>query len=148
MRRFQVSVNGKQYVVEVEELANDTAGQDGARARPRAAAKPAPLRAAADAPAPAMRPAADPGSEALQTVQGEAEGQAIKAPLRGQILRVIVQPGDKVQRGQVLLTIEALKLENEIPSPVTGVVTGVFAQPGSMVEAGATLVTVLEQEGK
>lgn len=125
MRKFQVNVNGKQYIVEVEEL------EAGASSVPAATSAAAPTVAAA---APAAAPAAT----------GTAEGREVKAPLRGQILRVDVAVGDRVTRNQVLLTIEALKLENEIVSPVDGVVSGVFAAANTTAEVGDTLVTIKE----
>jgi biotin carboxyl carrier protein len=131
LKRYQVSVNGKQFVVEVQELAGNgqlsvvdlSDEQDGAQPAPPVAQE-APQTAIAD--------------------QGIADGVEVKAPLTGQVLRVLVKPGDEVTRGQVLLTIEALKLENEIVSPVAGVVTGVFAQEGTVANTGTVLVTVKE----
>lgn len=126
MKRYQVNVNGKQYVVEVQEFADNgqlSVPESRIGTQPTApTAQGAPKKASAD--------------------QGVAEGVEVKAPLTGQVLRVLVKPGDEVTRGQVLLTIEALKLENEIVSPVAGVVTGVFAQEGTVANTGAVLVTV------
>ena len=132
MRKFQVNVNGKQYVVEVEEMA---AGASNAT----------PVAAASTSPAAAPY-AATPASSASVNgaATGTAEGREVKAPLRGQILRVDVAVGDRVTRNQVLLTIEALKLENEIVSPVDGVVSGVFANANTTAEVGDTLVTIKE----
>lgn len=143
MRRYQVSVNGKQFVVQIEEMGEGPSERNGAKTASAASeAKPAPAVTDRSAPPPAAAATPAGPSELPET----AEGHVIKAPLRGQILRLAVKPGDEVKRGQVLLTIEALKLENEIVSPVTGVVTGVFTQPGAMVEAGTVLVTVTDKE--
>ncbi len=126
LKKFRVSVNGKEFVVEVEELAGSQAGQV-------AAAAESPVQSAAQpAPAPAYN-------------AGSAEGREIKAPLRGQTMRVEVQQGTRVNRGQLLLTIEALKLENEIVSPVGGTVTGIFTKPGALVETGDVLMTIKEE---
>ncbi|MGI6083453.1 MAG: biotin/lipoyl-containing protein [Limnochordia bacterium] len=129
MKRYQVSVNGKQFVVEVEELADDQ--QVSVSAAPQSS--------------PSVSPAAgQPAPQAAPVEQGVADGVEVNAPLTGKVLRVLVKPGDEVKTGDVLLTIEALKLENEIVSPVAGVVTGVFAQEGNVVETGKLLVTVKE----
>lgn len=131
MKKYQVSVNGKQYVVEVEELAEGAQPVATGRQQEQNGVQP--------------RPAA-PQTAAREVAQGTAEGIEVKAPLSGQIMRILVKPGDEVTRGQVLLTIEALKLENEIVSPVDGVVTGVFTEQGAVADTGTVLVTVKERE--
>lgn len=83
-----------------------------------------------------------PAGSANTVAQGVAEGYEVKAPLRGQIRQVAVKPGDVVKQGQVLCTIEALKLENELSSPVAGTVTGVFIQAGANVNTGTVLITI------
>lgn len=136
MRKFQVNVNGKTYVVEVEELTEGAAPTAAA-----ASAAPAPQVEVKETPA---GPKAEAQPPVPPQAQGVAEGHEVKAPLRGQIVQVLVKPGDQVKQGQVLLTIEALKLENELVAPIAGTVTGVFTQPGASVEAGAVLVTIKE----
>ena len=66
----------------------------------------------------------------------------IKAPIPGLISKVLVAEGDKVKKDQPLLTLDAMKLENEIPSPKDGVVKSVAAKPGVKVDKGQTLVVV------
>jgi biotin carboxyl carrier protein len=60
----------------------------------------------------------------------------------GAVARVLVKPGDAVQKGQVLVVVEAMKMENEFKSPVDGVVREVHAVPGTAVEANTLLVVV------
>jgi biotin carboxyl carrier protein len=128
LRKFQVSVNGTKYVVEVEELS------EAQSVTPAAATPAAPQPVAASAPEAPTAPVA----------QGVAEGVEIKAPLRGQIMSVLVKVGDKVAKNQLLCTIEALKLENEISSPVAGTVTGVFTHVGHAANTGDVLMTIKE----
>jgi len=73
----------------------------------------------------------------------EAEGrQQITAPMPGKIVRVLVRAGDKVESGQGLIVVEAMKMQNEIRSPKSGTVEKVFAVEGQTVNAGEPLVWV------
>ena len=74
----------------------------------------------------------------------DASVKKVEAPLAGTILSVRAAEGDRVKVGDVLVTLEALKLENEIASPHSGVVRSVNVKPGDSVHAGALLVTVEE----
>lgn len=113
MRKFLVNVNGTSYEVEVEEI------QGGAPA-----AAPAPVKAAAPAQAPVH--------------SGGAE--TISAPMPGTIVGVNVKVGDSFKRGQVLLVLEAMKMENEILAPRDGHVLNINAQKGSSVNSGDVLI--------
>ena len=66
---------------------------------------------------------------------------ALKAPMPGLVVRVLVQPGDQVAAGQGLVVLEAMKMENELKAPGPGVVEAVSAEPGRAVEKGTVLVT-------
>lgn len=69
-------------------------------------------------------------------------GQVVNAPIPGAIIKVAVSVGDAVKANQVLLILEAMKMENEIMAPCAGVVTGIFVQKGAVVETGAALVSI------
>ena len=116
MRKYRVTVNGTVYEVELEEITG---------AAPAAAAAPA-------APAPAAAPAAPAG-----------EGEQITSPMPGTILAVNVTAGQSVKKGDVLMVLEAMKMENEIMCPRDGVVSSVQAAKGASVESG-TLLCVLQ----
>lgn len=129
MKMFRVVVNGNEYKVEIEELAE---GQPSpASSAPKPAAAPKPTAAPKPAPAPKATPQAAP-----------AAGGTITAPMPGTILNVSVAVGDKVEQGQVLLVLEAMKMENEIMAPAAGVVEQVNAAQGQSVNAGETLVVL------
>lgn len=137
MKRFNITVNGKAYDVQVEEV--------GGAAMPAAAVMPAPVQAAAAAPAPSAAPAAAsaPAQAAAPVAAVPAEGaETINAPMPGTILNIQVNAGDQVTKGQVLLVLEAMKMENEIMSPRDGVVAGVHVNKGDSVDSGKLLVSL------
>ena len=115
MKKYRVTVNGTAYEIELEELTG-----------------PAP--AAASTPAPAAAPAAD----------ASYQGEKVTAPMPGTILSISVAPGDIVKRGQVLMILEAMKMENEILSPIDGKVLSVHTSKGATVESG-TLLCVIDR---
>ena len=116
MRKYQITVNGQSYEVELEEVGGFTAS----------APVSAPVAAAA---APVAAPVAIP-----------AGGETIKCPMPGTILSINVQAGSSVKKGDVLLILEAMKMENEIMAPREGTVTQVMVNKGSTVATGEVLV--------
>ena len=122
MKNYTITVNGNVYEVTVEE------GFTGAASAPKAAA-PAPKAAPAAAPKAAPAPAA-------------AGAVAVTAPMPGKILGVKASAGQAVKRGQVLLILEAMKMENEIVAPQDGTVATINVAVGDSVEPGATLATL------
>ena len=99
---------------------------------------PAPVAAAPVAAAPAAAPAA--AAPAAPAVTGA--GEPINAPMPGTILKVNVKAGDAVKEGQVLVVLEAMKMENEILAPKNGTVTQVVVAKGASVDTGAPLVVI------
>ncbi len=73
---------------------------------------------------------------------------AVAAPMPGRVVRVLVEPEDRVAAGQGLAVVEAMKMENEVAAPADGVVSDVRAAPGDSVEAGAVLVTLTAEESE
>ena len=101
-----------------------------------AAPAAAPVAAPAAAPAPVAAPAA-PAAAAVT-----AAGETVKAPMPGNILKVNVSAGQAVKEGDVLLVLEAMKMENEIMAPKAGTVAQVLVQKGSTVNTDAPLVVI------
>ena len=128
MRKFNITVNGQAYEVEVEEVGSVQTA--------------APVRAAAAAPvaAPAAAPKAAAPAAAPKAAAGA--GEPVKSPMPGNILDVKVKVGDKVSNGTCLVVLEAMKMENEIPAPKDGTVTSVLVNKGATVAAGDVLVTI------
>ena len=114
MKKYRVNVNGTVYEVELEEMTG------------------APAAAPVAAPAPSASAAAAPA----------AGGEKVTSPMPGTILSVNVAAGDAVKRGQVLMILEAMKMENEIMCPCDGTVTSVSVTKGTAVESGTLLCTI------
>ena len=128
--KYKITLNGRTYEVEVEHGKAMLLDEYEAIAAAPVAAAPA---AAPVAAAPAAAPAAP-------AVTGA--GEAVTAPMPGNILKVNVNVGDAVKEGQVLVVLEAMKLENEIMAPKNGTVTQVVVSKGSTVDTGAPLVVI------
>lgn len=129
MKNYTITVNGNVYEVTVEEGFTGKASAPAARPAAPAPAAPAP---AAPAPAPAPAPAAAPAAGSI----------TVSAPMPGKILGVKTSVGAAVKKGQVILILEAMKMENEIVAPEDGTVASVNVSVGEMVEPGATLATL------
>ena len=113
MKKYKVTVNGTAYEIELEELTG---------------AAPA---AATAAPVPTPAPAAAP-----------AGGEQVTSPMPGTILAINVAAGDTVKRGQVLVVLEAMKMENEIMCPCDGKIASVNTSKGASVESGTLLCVI------
>ena len=129
--KYKVTLNDRVYEVEVEQgeamLLNEY------QLSAPAAAAPAAVLAAAPAPA-APAPAAP--SAAL------AAGEAVKSPMPGNVLKICVTQGQKVSEGDVLLILEAMKMENEVVSTRSGTVARIAVNTGAVVETGTPLVII------
>lgn len=82
---------------------------------------------------------ADPRRKALRMAAG-SEAALVRSPMPGRVVRVLVGAGESVKKGQPLVVVEAMKMENELKSPKDGVVRKLAVAPGALVEARATLV--------
>ena len=98
--------------------------------------------AAAPAPVAAPAPAAAPAPVAAPAAPAAVAGEAVKAPMPGNILKVNVTAGQAVKEGQVLVVLEAMKMENEIMAPKAGTVAQVLVSKGSTVNTGDTMVVL------
>ena len=97
------------------------------------------------APAPAAAPAATaaaPAAPAAVPAAALASGEVVKAPMPGNILKINVAPGQKVEEGDVLIVLEAMKMENEIVATKSGTVAQVAVSKGAVVETGAPLIVI------
>lgn len=125
MKNYRITVNGTSYDVSVEELSGGAAPV----AAPVAAAPVA-------APAPAAAPAAP------APAVGGAGSVKVSSPMPGKILAVKANVGDSVKKGQVILILEAMKMENEVVAPEDGTIASIDVTVGASVESGDTLATL------
>ena len=114
---LEVNVNGTVHRVEIQDLELDRRGAN------------------------AFKPEEAKGDEVAQPVTVMAAGNSITAPMPGDVVEVLVKPGDRVKVGQALCVLEAMKMKNLIRSPIERTVARVDVSPGQSVEYGAVLVT-------
>ena len=125
IKKYNITVNGNTYEVEVEELGSQASVQ-----RPQVATQQ-------------VQPQAAPKAQPKQTQNApSAGGGTISAPMPGTINDVRVKVGDNVKKGQVLLILEAMKMENEIMASSDGTVKSVDVSKGASVSAGDALITI------
>ena len=127
--KYEISLNGRTYEVEVEVAAPMTNAEFAAYA-PAPAAAPAAAAPVAAAPA-AAAPAAAVGA-----------GEVVTAPMPGNILKINVAVGEQVQEGHVLVILEAMKMENEIMAPCAGTVRQILVEKAATVDTGAPMVVI------
>ena len=131
--KYKITLNNRIYEVEVE------AGKAMLLDEYEAVAPAAPAPTTAAAPV-AAAPAPAPAAPAAPAVTGA--GEAVKAPMPGTILKVAVSQGQAVKAGQVLVVLEAMKMENEIMAPKDGTVTQVVTAKGASVSTGDPLIVI------
>ncbi len=122
MNKYKIKVNGKEYEVEVEQIGGDPVVTS-------ATPKSAPVVAA-------------PAVKAAPKAQGTVGSLKVSSPMPGTILGVKVAVGDTVEKGQTLLILEAMKMENEIAAPEAGTVSSVNVETGASVESGQLLASL------
>ena len=130
--KYKVTLNGRTYEVEVE------AGKAMLLAEYEAVAPSAPAAHAPAAPAAAAAPV-PPTAPAPAEL---ATGTSVNAPMPGNILKVNVSVGQAVKEGEILVILEAMKMENEIMAPKAGTVKQVLVSKGSSVSTDAPLVVI------
>ena len=144
MKEYKIKINGNNYNVTIDEVEDNVAKVE-VNGTPynvefeKPISKPKtisvvnkPAAAPAAGPAPANKPAAAPAA---------AGGATVNSPLPGVVLEIKVKDGDKVTKGQVIMVLEAMKMENAIEAPCDGTVT-IKAQKGDSVLEGATLAVI------
>ena len=134
MRKFQVTVNGNTYEVEVEELGGNFVA-------------PTPVASAPVATVAAPIPVAAPKVAATPTpapVAVSANATKIVAPMPGKIVDVKVAVGQTIKEGDLVAILEAMKMENEIFAPKGGTIASINVNQGAMVESNDIIVTINE----
>lgn len=131
LRKFNIKIDGKEYLVEMEEIG-------GVPQAPAAPVAPAPVAAA---PAPVQEtPAVAPEAPAPTATKPGAD--AMKSPMPGTILKILVDVGETVKENQPLMILEAMKMENEVVAGQAGTVQAIHVAAGTVVNAGDALITL------
>ncbi len=126
--KYKVTLNNRTYEVEVEAGQAMLVDEYEAYA-PAPAAAPAPVAAA-------------PAATSVSAAPALAAGEVVKSPMPGNILKINVTVGQKVNEGETLLVLEAMKMENEIAAPKAGTVAQIIVSKGAVVETGTPLVVI------
>ena len=130
--KYKVTLNNKVYEVEVEQGEAMLVDEY----ELKAPAAPAPAAAVAPVAAPVAAPAAAPAPAAV------AAGELVKSPMPGNILKINVTQGQRVSEGEVLIILEAMKMENEIVAPKAGAVAQILVSKGAVVETDTPLIVI------
>lgn len=131
LRKFKISIDGTQYLVEMEEVGAPVP-------TPADLAAPAPAPAPAAAPAPAPEPEAAPAAATPAPAGAHVQG----APMPGTILDIHLNVGDPVKANQPVMVLEAMKMESEIVAEVDGVIASIGVSKGDMVNPGDELFSI------
>lgn len=131
LRKFKISIDGTQYLVEMEEVGAPVP-------TPADLAVPAPAPAPAAAPAPAPEPEPAPAAATPAPAGAHVQG----APMPGTILDIHLNVGDPVKANQPVMVLEAMKMESEIVAEVDGVIASIGVSKGDMVNPGDELFSI------
>ena len=134
MKNLKITVNGTAYDVQVEEVNGTFAAAPVAAPDPQYKPMPVP-RPVAPAPAPVK-------ASAAPVAQSSANAETVESPLPGNVMSINVKPGDSVKAGQILLSLEAMKMENEIVAARDGRIVSVTVQKGHSVNSGDVLLII------
>ena len=147
MKTYTITVNGKIYHVTVEEgIVTKAEEEKPAFKRPSLSRPSIPASVAAVKKAPALAPEAAPKAEKNETAPAAAPKKSgsvtIEAPMTGKILAVKTSVGQSVKKGEPVVILEAMKMENEIVAPEDGVIASIEVAVGQQVDTGAVLATL------
>lgn len=144
MKRYYVTVNGKRYEVEIEEVKGEFSPRASVATTANVEVPQAPVSAPAqvEAPAPVEKKEVAEEKTQPQPAAVNAEGERIECPMPGTILKVNINPGDQVKKGDVLFILEAMKMENEIMAARDGKIVQVAIAKGAAVNTGDLLAVI------
>ena len=147
MKNFSFKINGTEYKCAVEEIAggktNVTVNGKTYQVETEKATTVAPKPAAQPAPAAApMAPKAAPAPQPAAAPAAAADGIKVKSPLPGSVIKVLVSEGQAVKKGDTLLTLESMKMENAIMAEQDGTVKQILVSAGQNVMQDDTLVVL------
>ena len=152
MKQYKYTINGAQYDVTIDSIVGSKA-KVGVNGIPfevemhgsSLVEEDLPTMSTEGAPAPAAAPAAPaaaPAAAAPAAKSGPGAGTPVKAPLPGVVTKILVAEGQAVKKGETVLVLEAMKMENNITAEADGAVTGICVAAGDSVMEGTTLLTI------
>ncbi|WP_346940709.1 biotin/lipoyl-containing protein [uncultured Clostridium sp.] len=141
MKKYNVTVNGNLYQVEVEEVKGEFATPVASTVQATPAQPAQPVQVTPAQPVQSVAPVAAPTSAAAP-VASTAEGAKAEAPMPGTIVKVVATKGVTVKQGDVLFVLEAMKMENEIMSPTDGTIVEINVTQGAAVNTGDILAVI------
>lgn len=145
MKKYVITVNGNKYEVEVEEITGGGTVIYDVQETGKEKLSPGTAPAQASTAPSTAATSTTPGTQAKETLKSSevpSGAHTVTAPMPGVILSVNVNNGDTVKRGDVLLILEAMKMENEIVSPRDGKIVSVNVEKGASVNAGDILLSI------
>ncbi len=137
LRTFNVFIDGEHFNVEVDPIGGPVVAVPPAPVAAPVATAPAPVQASAQAPAQAAAPAPAPVQPS-----GDTAGTHLLAPMPGMIVKYRKNVGDAVVKGEAIVVLEAMKMENALPSPCDGVIKSIPFKSGDTVAKGASLCVI------
>ena len=147
MRKFIINVNGKSYEVDVEEIGGVEGSAPAVQvAKPAPFAQPAPVAEPAPVAQPVVAPTPVPAAPTQVSAPAQSTGATgsvrVNAPMPGNIIEVRAKEGESIKKGQVVVILEAMKMENEIMAPQDGKITSINTSKGSIVNSGDLLFSM------
>ena len=132
MSKYRITLDGKTYEMEVELISGD------APVKPAEKVEKKEIKG----PAPAAKPAEVKPGQPAAPKQSAGGAEAVTAPMPGTVLRIEKKEGDAVKAGELVLILEAMKMENEIPAPADGTIVRMNCAAGGTVAGGEVLFEV------
>ncbi len=138
-KQFRITVNGNQYEVEVEELKEGSGQTEGETNTIPRTSSPQPAKKSS--PSPAEKSTNKQKQTRSKETSSAGSGQ-VRAPMAGKVIEIDKSEGEKVNKGETILKLEAMKMENEIVSPQTGVIDNIHVSTDQNVESDELLLEI------
>ena len=142
MKEYKYKINGNVYKVAIGDIEDNIAHVEVNGTSYKVEMEKAPKEAVKPVVRPVAKPTAAPAAPVARPATASTGKSGVKSPLPGVILDIKVNVGDSVKKGQLVVILEAMKMENEIVAPQDGTVAGINVAAGDSVEAGAVLASL------